>query len=179
MFKNRPFEIDYRMNQVKPIAVILAVSVSQGVDLYMSFEKSVDQKKFCQFLRRLRKKYPDRSYCFLFHCLFNPKLNELNPWIRYDPYLVTSVDLETFLKFKSFLSFCRPEVQTRRTQKVQRRTQKWKMLSLLVVAPTLSHGDGYYMISGNDGGQRGRKSCAVRKVKKYLPRSNISSQNWI
>ena len=65
MFKNRPFEIDYRMNQVKPIAVILAVSVSQGVDLYMSFEKSVDQKKFCQFLRRLRKKYPDRKFCAL------------------------------------------------------------------------------------------------------------------
>ena len=28
MMKNRPFEVDYRMNQVKPIAVILAVSVS-------------------------------------------------------------------------------------------------------------------------------------------------------
>ena len=28
MIKNRPFEVDYRMNQVKPIAVILAVSVS-------------------------------------------------------------------------------------------------------------------------------------------------------
>ena len=26
--KNRPFEVDYRMNQVKPIAVILAVSAS-------------------------------------------------------------------------------------------------------------------------------------------------------
>ena len=65
MFKNQPFEIDYRMNNVVPMAVILAVSASQGVDLYMSFEKSVDQSKFCQFLRRLRKKFPYRRFCAL------------------------------------------------------------------------------------------------------------------
>ena len=57
----------------------------------------------------------------------------------------------------------------RRTQKVQRRTQKWKTLSLLVVAPP-SHDDDYCMISENDSGQTTeRKSGAVRKVKKYLP----------
>ena len=65
MLKNRAFEVDYRMNEVKPIAVILAISVSQVVDLYMAFEKSVDTKKFCQFLNRLRKKFPDRRFCAL------------------------------------------------------------------------------------------------------------------
>ena len=31
----------------------------------MAFEKSVDTKKFCQFLTRLRKKYPERRFCAL------------------------------------------------------------------------------------------------------------------
>ena len=52
--------IDMRRVETPPVAVIAAVSEQQGVDLVMQFEFSVNQKKFTEFLIRLRNKYPFR-----------------------------------------------------------------------------------------------------------------------
>ena len=57
---NATFEIDYKLYHKKTIASCSAISV-KGPELIMSWPKSVNSTKYCEFLKALRAKHPGRK----------------------------------------------------------------------------------------------------------------------
>jgi hypothetical protein len=55
--KNQNFQLDLSKIDTSAVATLCAVSREFGVDLIMTFEKSVDRSKFMIFLQALRDKY--------------------------------------------------------------------------------------------------------------------------
>ena len=55
--KNQNIEIDYRQYAHKTVAVVAAISAQCGVDMVMTFEKSINIPKFKIFLEELRRKF--------------------------------------------------------------------------------------------------------------------------
>ena len=55
--KNTPVQIDYKQYVSKTIAVLVGVSAECGVDLVMTYDKSVNIPKFKIFLEELRRRY--------------------------------------------------------------------------------------------------------------------------
>lgn len=64
--KNEPIEIDIKCFSKKTIAVLAGISAEKGVEIVMSFDKSVNTDKFMEFLQRLRFENPfDRIALFM------------------------------------------------------------------------------------------------------------------
>ena len=102
------------------------------------------------------------SNCFFFDCLFNPKLNEINPWITYDLSVSTSKTSSgktTFFYLSASSNTAHPKSPTAHSE--------LENVVSLGGGSYLAHDDNYYMT--NDGGEIGggqmreRKSGAVRK----------------
>ena len=55
--KNASVQIDYKQYSHKTVAVLAGVSAECGVDLVMTYDKSVNIQKFKIFLEELRRKY--------------------------------------------------------------------------------------------------------------------------
>ena len=49
--------LDQQQTNAQCIAVLMAVSRESGVDLVKVYDKSIDKKKFLEFLQELRDKY--------------------------------------------------------------------------------------------------------------------------
>lgn len=52
--------VDHQQYHRKTLATIASISAENGVELVMTFEKSVNTEKFVQYLKRLRQQYPFR-----------------------------------------------------------------------------------------------------------------------
>lgn len=64
--KNKPIEIDIKSFSKLTVAVLAGISAQKGVELVMSFDKSVNTDKFFEFLQRLRFENPfDRIALFM------------------------------------------------------------------------------------------------------------------
>lgn len=55
--KNTPIKVDYKQYSYQTIASVAGVFLENGVDLIMTFNDSIDQDKFDQFITALRRKY--------------------------------------------------------------------------------------------------------------------------
>ena len=64
--KNQPMSIDRKWVNSQSTAVIAAISKEGGVDLVQYFKRSVDRYDFANFLKELKKKYPDDMVCLFF-----------------------------------------------------------------------------------------------------------------
>ena len=56
--KNRPIEIDIKCFSKLTTAVLAGISAEKGVEIVMTFDKSVNTDKFFEFLQRLRFECP-------------------------------------------------------------------------------------------------------------------------
>lgn len=81
---NATFTIDYKLYHKKTIASVAAISL-EGPELIMNFPKSINSARYCEFLRALRKKLPERRlviFCDQLQVHFSkettPVLRELN-----------------------------------------------------------------------------------------------------
>jgi len=56
--RNNTLKVDYKQYHRKTIACVAEVSQEKGAEKILTFEKSIDQVKFIQFLKAIRKLYP-------------------------------------------------------------------------------------------------------------------------
>ena len=67
--------MDIKKAEIKATAVVATVSERRGVELTMQFEKSVNQKKFRDYLLKLRNLYPFRRIALVLDNLMVHKTN--------------------------------------------------------------------------------------------------------
>jgi transposase len=64
--RGKVFQTDYKLYHTRTVASIVGISIENGPELVMSFNKSVNAEKFIEYLRALRALHPDKKLALFF-----------------------------------------------------------------------------------------------------------------